>query len=208
MERMKEIAIFSTVGLSPMHVAGMFLAESVVYGILAATLGYMAGIVCVNIMASLELMPEGFYPNFSSHYVLIAVGFSLLATVLSTIYPMLKASRLVTPTLERKWKPETRPRGKDWEIPLPFKRVSQEILGVMAFMKEYFDAHGVERAGLFMASDVKVAQEGPRQWALTAIVKLQPFDLGIVQHARLVSTPEPTGDRNHFTLFASAPGGG
>ncbi|MFP6644906.1 MAG: ABC transporter permease [Candidatus Latescibacterota bacterium] len=41
-ERFREIAIYSSVGLAPMHIAALFLAEACVYGVLGA-LGYLLG---------------------------------------------------------------------------------------------------------------------------------------------------------------------
>ena len=62
-ERMREISIFSSVGLSPRHVAGMFLIESLVYAGLASVLGYFIGIAALWFMtrwppAAAGLLPE------------------------------------------------------------------------------------------------------------------------------------------------------
>ncbi len=42
-ERVKEIHIFSSIGLAPSHIATLFMAESFVYAILGAIFGYLIG---------------------------------------------------------------------------------------------------------------------------------------------------------------------
>ena len=38
-ERFREIAVYSSVGLAPMHIALLFIAEACVYAVLGVTLG-------------------------------------------------------------------------------------------------------------------------------------------------------------------------
>ncbi len=42
-ERVKEIGIFSSIGLSPANIAMLFIAEAIVYGIIGAVSGYLIG---------------------------------------------------------------------------------------------------------------------------------------------------------------------
>lgn len=200
-ERVREIGVFGSLGLSPVHVAGMFLAESIVYGVLAGVIGYILGIATINILYPLALVPENLYPNFSSFMVVLAVVLALAATVASTAYPLLKASRLVTPTIERRWKPPTKPEGLEWNIPLPFVMTEGETSGLLAFLREYFLTHNVERAGMFMATNVetRIGEEGDR--ILAAEVRLEPFEVGIIQTVELVAMPSEEAGRNTFNLY-------
>ena len=203
-ERVREIGILSSIGLSPLHVGGMFIAEFFVFGVIAGIIGYVMGIFTVKLLYSFLLIPEGFYFNPSSYFVIIAICFSVFASVVPAIYPIYKASKLVTPTLERKWKPTTKPVGLDWNIVLPFALPSQEVPGVIAYMKEFFEAHTTERVGVFMSSDIKVdtrLEEGRKLWEVKAIVRLQPLDQGIVQTTRLVAMPTKEGDKCNFSLL-------
>jgi len=200
-ERVKEIGTFSSLGLSPMHVAGMFLAESVVYGVLAGTIGYVAGMIGINILSSLAVMPPDLYPNYSSYMVILAVALALAATMVSAMYPLYKAARLVTPTIERKWKPRTKPRGLEWTIPLPFAISKEETPGVLAFMKEYLEAHSVERAGMFLARNVEPGVDENGNMLIGAEVRLEPFEMGIVQTVKLVALPSEEAGKNTFELY-------
>jgi len=190
--RTREISIYMAVGLSPLHVSILFLAESLVYALLGTVLGYVYGVIGCWIFNIFGLYPPGFYPNFSSFYVFIVLGSASLVTILSTIYPSLKASRLVTPSLERKWRIPP-PRGDEWEIRMPFVFSGREIYGFLAFVNEYLDAHRTEGVGAF-------ATFGDIEWkferdpleerdtkTLIANVRLAPFDVGITQKVMVIA---------------------
>jgi len=200
-ERVRDISTFSSLGLSPMHVAGMFLAESVVYGVLAGTVGYVAGMIGIGILTSLAIMPPEIYPNYSSYMVILAVMLALIATIVSAVYPLYKAARLVTPTVERKWKPRTKPRGTEWVIPLPFDIPEEEASGVLAFMKEYMEAHSVERAGMFMARNVEPSIDENGNMLISAEVRLEPFEVGIVQLVKLIALPSGEDGKSTLELY-------
>ncbi|TLN01155.1 FtsX-like permease family protein, partial [bacterium] len=131
-ERTREISTFASVGLSPLHVASMFLAEAGIYAVLGGTLGYLAGIV----LASAAYILFGIAVNYSSLMVVAVVLLSMALTTASTIYPMYKSTKLVTPSLERRWKVPTKPKGDNWEIPLPFVSSEAEAEGILTFLKE------------------------------------------------------------------------
>jgi hypothetical protein len=190
--RTREISIYMAVGLSPLHVSTLFLAESLVYALLGAVMGYVYGVIGCWLFASLNMYPEGFYPNFSSFYVFIVLGSTSLVTILSTVYPSIRASRLVTPSLERKWKVPP-PRGDEWEIKMPFVFSGREIYGFLAFVHEYFDAHRTEGVGAFATfgdiewkSEENIAEDKDLK-LLTANVRLAPFDVGITQQVSLIA---------------------
>ncbi|MGQ9514392.1 MAG: M28 family peptidase [Thermoproteota archaeon] len=190
-ERMREISIYMAVGLSPLHVAGLFMAESVVHAMLSAILGYMTGIIGCWIFGTLNLYPEGFYPNYSSYFVLYVIGASAGVTIASCLYPSIKASRVVTPSLERRWK-IPKPSGREWEIPLPFVATEEEVYGIFAFIEEFLLTHAVEGVGLFATfGEVKVEENRTPERdikTLIASVRLAPFDVGITQRVTLTAS--------------------
>ena len=79
-ERTREIYIFSSVGLSPRHVAGMFLVESIVYAGIASVWGYFLGIILLDLFRVSGRLPETFYPNYLGVFVIYSVGLAMLAT--------------------------------------------------------------------------------------------------------------------------------
>lgn len=205
-ERIREIGILSVVGLSPRNISMIFLIESAIIGFVSSVIGYIMGIVGIKALywmgfASVE---KGFIPNYSSIFVFIAVGLAIIFTVSSTIYPAIMASRIVTPSITRKWKVSVKPIGDEWAIRLPFWATTQrEAVGILAFVKEYVEAHGSERAGEFVSMGVSITcikRETRTLVALEGMVQLPPFEAGIQQLFRLISIPEESG-RFGFELY-------
>jgi hypothetical protein len=188
-ERIREISILSAVGLAPSQVGGMFLAEAAVYAIISAVIGYLAGIVGTNILVVTGSLPEGFIPSFASMYIILVIALCLAVTMGSTAYPVRMASRATTPSLERRWKITSRPKGDEWFISLPFTSSIVEAMGIMAFMNEYFQANKVEHSGasFIVRESTLVTKDG--NIYLDASVVLPPYDAHIRQSVQIVSTP-------------------
>jgi len=203
-ERKGEVSTYSALGLSPLHVALMFLSESLTYAVLAAVVGYTLGIVVVSLLVVFQAIPPGFYPNYSAAYVLLTIGFSMIAVIASTMYPARQAARLVTPSLKRKWELTTKPKGDEWTIPMPFTATEAETEAVLIFVREYLEAHRVERAGIFAAGDV-----GYREWetkerrikGLTTVVSLAPWEAAIQQEVSLNAVSPPKEEKWAFELY-------
>ena len=66
-ERKREINIFSSVGLSPRHVAGMFFIESIVYAGIASVFGYFLGIILLYVFRDRGPLPAGLLPELPRH---------------------------------------------------------------------------------------------------------------------------------------------
>jgi len=113
----------------------------------------------------------------------------MIATVGSSIYPMFKAGRLVTPSLERTWKPTTKPIEDEWMIPLPFTYSSDlEVGQMLAYIREFLSAHLGERSELFTVSRIQYEEDkvdGKQSKTIVASMRLTPYDLGINQTIRL-----------------------
>lgn len=196
-ERKKEVSTYSALGLSPMHVALMFLAESVTYSVLAAVVGYTLGITVVSLLPGLQ-------PNYSASYVLLAVGFSMLAIMASTLYPARQAARLVTPSLARKWELTTKPKGDEWVIPMPFAATEKEAQAVLVFVSEFLDAHRVERAGVFSSSRTSYGEserDGTKVRGIRATVSIAPWEAAIQQKISVNAFNPPKEERWSFELY-------
>jgi len=185
-ERRREISTYSVVGLSPLHIATMFLAESIVYALLGGIIGYLSAMTLNNLIGT--IIPIGVLAlNYSSSWVTMALGLSTGATVVASLYPAWTASRLVTPSLERTWKIPTKPRGDKWEIPLPFFAVGDESLGILMYIYEYMQAHAAPQVPEFSVSDltIKEGQLGEKRYiSLEANIKLAPYETGIAQRTQ------------------------
>ena len=193
-ERIREISIYSSVGLAPVHIAFLFLAEACVYAIVGAVLGYLLGQVVATLLVNFGWL-SGLTLNYSSMSTVVATIIVMIVVVGSTLYPAIKASRMAVPDLERKWKlPE--PTGDEWHFNLPFTVLSEEALGLNIFMRDYFDAHADESASDFYTNQVAFSRfteesndRGQESYAVSMMVWLAPYDLGVSQAIRFVTTP-------------------
>jgi len=191
-ERTREIGTLGAIGLSPLHVTSLFLAETTVYAIFGSVLGYLFGLLGVGISA--PLFGKGFTPNYSSSFVIYAVIVSLGFTLISSIYPISLASKLVTPSLERKWRITTKPVGNSWVIPLPFVTTDgAEVQGLLAFMSEYFMSHKTESAPDFSVrtepiSYKEIDPQGMEIQGIKTELSLPPYDARTIQIVDLRAT--------------------
>ncbi|MEM2868392.1 MAG: M28 family peptidase, partial [Candidatus Bathyarchaeia archaeon] len=154
-ERIKDIFIYSSIGLSPLHIAGIFLSESVIYAIISGILGYIFGVIGIQMGFLFHIYSEFFYPNFTSSWIIIVVSLTMLASILSSTYPAYKVSKMVTPSLERKWKLTTKPIGDNWEVSFPFLIPSEQVNGLLKFLAEYASSHSVEGIDSFTVSGIE-----------------------------------------------------
>ena len=202
-ERVKEIAIFSSIGLSPGNIAMLFIAESLVYGIIGAVSGYLIGQLLAKTISYFHILP-GLYLNFSSTSAELAIGLVVAVVLLSTIFPARKASEVATPAVERTWKvPE--PDGDIWKITLPFAVAGAQATGINQFLAEWFRAYEEQSVGDFLTQGIQTSAEdegGVRSYRLSGRIWLAPFDLGVSQMISLDTTPTDLEDvyEVHLTL--------
>ncbi len=187
-ERVREISIYSSVGLAPTHIAFLFLAEACVYAIVGAVLGYLMGQVIATTLVHFGWL-AGLTLNYSSMSTVVATIIVMIVVLLSTLYPAIKASRMAVPDIERKWKlPE--PDGDIWHFNLPFTVLAEEALGLNVFMRDYFDAHADESASDFYTDNVAFrAKEEEDSYQIGMMVWLAPYDLGVSQSIQFVTSP-------------------
>lgn len=187
-ERVREIGIYSSVGLAPIHIAFLFLAEACVYAIVGAVLGYLMGQVIATTLVHFGWL-AGLTLNYSSMSTVVATVIVMIVVLLSTLYPAIKASRMAVPDIERKWKlPE--PEGDVWHFNLPFTVLAEEALGLNVFMRDYFDAHADESASDFYTDNVAFRTvEEEDSFQIGMMVWLAPYDLGVSQAIQFITSP-------------------
>lgn len=190
-ERTSEIKIFSAVGLAPLHVATIFLTQSSIYGIVGGIIGYLTGLAALRLLISIKFFPPGFIPNFAASTALLPLGLSMGIAVSSALYPSLKSSKLVTPSLERKWKLTAKPLENEWYIVFPFRAPEEEAQGVLEFMKEYLISQTTETIGSFMTLTEPKIWRKDADIIMEANVQIAPFDANVTQSVFLIAKPQP-----------------
>jgi putative ABC transport system permease protein len=101
LERRREIGIMKAVGASDSDVRGLFFAEAGAMGFLGGvfgvTLGWIIGRV-INFGTNIYLKRQGFAPEniwtVPWWLVAVALGFAVVVSLLSGLYPAARAARL------------------------------------------------------------------------------------------------------------------
>lgn len=189
-ERVREIGIYTSLGLAPLHIGAIFLAESSVYAVLGAIMGYLVGQGFAKAKVTWGIF-EALNLNYSSTAAWGVTLVIMLVVLASTIYPAWKASQVSVPGIERRWRlPD--PEGDYLQIVLPFTVSSGQTLGVMSFLKEYLEAHADSSVGQFSAENVHMGAnetEYGKRYQIEAMVWVAPYDLGVSEHFRIETKP-------------------
>ncbi|MBU0478005.1 M28 family peptidase [bacterium] len=198
-ERFKEIGIYSSVGLAPVHISALFIAESCVYAVLGAVAGYLLGQVVAKVLTVFDLL-GGLTLNYSSTSAVASTLIVMATVILSTVYPARKAAELAVPDVTRKWEiPE--PIGDNWEFDFPFTVSGTEILGLNVFLKDYFASYEEESVGDFYTNGANLyafKEKEETGYALKTRTWLAPFDLGVSQDFQLKAIP--AGEYNVYNI--------
>ncbi len=189
-ERFREIGIYSSVGLAPVHIGFLFMAESLVYAVLGTVVGYVIGQTLATVLVSRNLI-SGLTLNYSS---LSTVSSSLMVmgvVILSTLYPARKASQMAVPDVTRRWRlPD--PEGDTWRFEFPFTVGGRDVIGLSIFLKDYFDSYSEESIGSFYTEGAELESSETdlgENYSISMRVWLAPFDLGVSQEVLFEATP-------------------
>ncbi|MCK4416986.1 MAG: ABC transporter permease, partial [Candidatus Latescibacteria bacterium] len=201
-ERYTEIAIYSSVGLAPVHIAALFIAEAAVFATIGAVGGYLIGQSTAKILLSLGKL-GGISLNYSSLSAIWSTVIVMATVLLSTLYPARKAANMAVPDVTRKWHlPE--PEGDDWRFDFPFTVGGAEVLGMYVYLAKVFDSYGEGSIGDFTAGDVKLSSikyDDNLGYRISLMTWLAPYDLGVNQ--TVIFDAIPTGEHNIHKIVVS-----
>ena len=200
-ERKREIAIYTSVGLAPSHVAFLFVAEALAFAVISVVLGYLVAQISAGLLAGTALW-SGITVNYSSLSGVAAMALVILVVLISVIYPARTASQIAIPDVNRSWKlPET--QDNRLTLTLPFLMKHHEYTSVGGFLHDFFQSHLNVSHGVFSTGDIHLSAAGQPAHAageapapstasllqLSSRVWLAPFDLGIMQEVVLDFSP-------------------
>ena len=192
-ERINEIKTYASVGLAPMHIAALFFAESSVFAVVGAMLGYLIGQVISKALMNVPALMEGLSLNYSSISAVWSALLVVAVVLASTAYPAHMAGKLSVPDQTRKMV-IPKPASDVWEILFPFTVSSKEALGVMSYLREYFESNDEDAVGNFTSDNLVFYEEevqGARHLCLEADVWVAPLDMGVSQRAKIAAIPDP-----------------
>jgi len=144
-ERRREINILSSIGLNPANIAGVFLAEASVLGVIAGGIGYLLGLGWYPLMAGLSMAPV-VQQKVSAVWCVAAIGISMASVIIGSSIA-LRGSVVLTPSSRRKWALGEEPKGLEssWDIPLPVKVEKELIADFTDFIKGYLGRYDNRR---------------------------------------------------------------
>lgn len=202
-ERRREIGVFNAVGLAPLHVSSLFLAEATVFALLGAIAGYLVGQVSARILIGFDLLP-GVTLNYSAVATIYVTAFTMLVAILSTIYPAIQAYRIAIPE-ERRDSAQGRTEGDHIEVDLPFTATGDDAYGINAYLHEFLDAHVEASVGDISTERLQIrggVAHGQPELHIQFRAWLKPFDLGVSQDVVVTTTydAESGGHRLVMTI--------
>lgn len=203
-ERRSEIFIYNSVGLSPTHVSMLFLAESAVYAILGASLGYLLGQIVSRLLFVSGLL-EGLTLNYSAGSTVFVTGLTMFIVLLSTLFPMRQAFLAAVPETKEANPEGEEESGERLSIFLPFVTDRQSVEAMQAYMLEFLEGVQGVSVGQLAVEDLQVGaleEEGLSSPVLKFRAWLAPFDLGISHDAVLSVRFRP--DRGVFQYHLTA----
>jgi ABC-type antimicrobial peptide transport system permease subunit len=182
-ERKNEIAIYNAVGLNPTHIGTFFLAEAFVYSVIGSIGGYLIGQLLSIGLNHFHLV-QGINLNFSSLSVVYVIVFTILVVMLSTLYPAIVATKAAVPSGKRTWSMPAHD-GLRMELLMPFICRPDLIVGMMAYLEDYFDRFTEASVGEIIARLESRERgrdaAGRETYTLRYNLALAPFDLGVTQ---------------------------
>ncbi len=190
-ERRREIHIYTSLGLAPLHVGALFIAEALTYGLIGTVFGYIIGQGVGTLLLKLGWLGNVTL-NYSGSSAMLTMGLILLIVLISALVPARLASKIAAPSIERSWKVPL-PKGDDITAILPFTINRQAAEGVLAYLADFFDAHREGSIGKFSAAEVDSfvvpEDKGHLSRGLKTTIWLTPFDLGVRQNLVLLVHP-------------------
>ncbi len=194
-ERFREIGVYSSVGLAPVHISFLFIAEACVYGVLGVVIGYILGQVGAKVLLFFDLL-GGVSLNYSSTSAIGSAMLVIVVVLVSSIYPARVASQMAVPDVVRRWQlPD--PDGDVWRFPFPFTVNINAVESLCGFLHSYFSSYGHESVGQMYTERTRVVvdetPEGKRSYAVQLLLWLAPFDMGVSQYLQFTtqSTDNP-----------------
>ncbi len=189
-ERHQEIGVYSSVGLAPVHIAFLFIAEACVYGVLGITLGYLIGQTGAKLLLAFDLL-QGVSLNYSSTSAIAAALLVMAVVVISTLYPARIASQVAVPDVVRRWQlPD--PEDDTWQFAFPFTANAQVIQSLCGYLHSYFCSYGHESVGKMYTEKTRIVtaeEDGKPVYSVQLLLWLAPFDMGVSEYLQFTMAP-------------------
>ncbi len=195
-ERFREIGVYSSVGLAPIHISFLFVAEACVYGVLGVVIGYIIGQVGAKVLLMLDML-SGISLNYSSTSAIAGATLVMLVVLASSIYPARVAAQLAVPDVVRRWQlPD--PKDDVWQFPFPFTVNVNAVQSLCGYLHTLFTSYSHESVGKMYTERTRIVKQegGSRpEYAVQLLLWLAPFDMGVSQYLQFTMRPSEDNPR-------------
>jgi len=187
-ERKSEIFVYSSVGLSPVSVSSLFLAESFVYAMVGACLGYLSGQVVSKVLLETGAL-SGLSLNYSAGAAVFVALLTMFIVVVSTLYPARQAFHAAIPGTagDDGEEAEAGAGGDELALYLPFVATPSSVFGMQFYMHEFLEGLEGLSVGTLAVDDLapRLGMKGDRPVPELAFrAWIAPFDLGVSYDSR------------------------
>ena len=158
-ERKKEIGIYTSVGLAPIHVSFLFITEAIAFAVISVVIGYLIAQTSAAFFAHTTLW-EGITVNYSSMAGVGAMLLVMAVVIISSIYPSKLAAQLAIPDVNKTWT-LPKPEGNHLSLPLPFLLKEWEQMSIAGFLYRWFQGHEDHSHGIFSTGEVNFCPPTP-----------------------------------------------
>lgn len=170
-EREGELKILATLGLTPGHIAALFILESMVMGAVGGGVGYLSGLGAYKLISLLgEQWQIGVREKLEWYWSIIGLAVALFVTFLSAVKSAFEAAAKVTPSMVRrvKLKPEERVEREkailkayeEHSFIMPIKVKANELVFFEGYMLDTLKS--MKSLFLESVSDIKLYREEPK----------------------------------------------
>lgn len=205
-ERQGEIFVYNSVGLSPTNVSSLFLAESAVYAIVGAGVGYLLGQTSAKLLQATGLL-SGLTLNYTAGSTVFVTLLAMVMVFLSAIYPARKAFRAAAPNVQKELDAEGEARGEGGDtlsFYLPFVATAAHVAAMQAYLAEFLESLQGVTVGRLAVDNLQAVREEEAHGTVPLLrfrAWMAPFDLGVCHDAeiRIVYRPERGVHQYHLT---------
>lgn len=186
-ERQGEIFVYNSVGLSPTNVASLFLAESAVYAIVGAGVGYLLGQTSAKVLQATGML-SGLTLNYTAGSTVFVTLLAMLMVFLSAIYPARKAFRAAIPDVEKGQDADAGATGDALAIYLPFVATAEHVQAMQAYLAEFLESIQGVTVGQLAVDNLQAVLEEGEHGAVPMLrfrAWMAPFDLGVSHDAEM-----------------------
>ncbi|MHC5053645.1 MAG: FtsX-like permease family protein [Planctomycetota bacterium] len=210
-ERKNEIFVYSSVGLPPVSVSSLFLAESCVYAIVGACMGYLSGQVVSKVLLETGAL-SGLSLNYSAGSTVFVALLTMFIVLVSTLYPARQAFYAAIPGTAADEGEDAAAEigGDELGLYLPFVATPSSIFGMQAYMHEFLEGLEGLSVGTLAVDDLAASvavKAGRPVPVLSFRAWIAPFDLGVSYDTRFRLDYREERGVYQFHLYAARASG-